>query len=261
MRIAMCVEYEGWGYSGFQRQKECRSVQGELERALSAIADESVVLSCAGRTDAGVSATGQVIHFDCSKERSDRSWVMGTNTHLPRDIAVSWARHVDDSFHARFSARARRYRYIIRNTVSRPGVLSRGVSVYHGEYDAAAMDRAAQCLCGEHDFSSFCGADEESRSRSRYVHYASVNRSGPFMVFDIAANAFLNHMVRNIVGSLLEVGEGKKPEGWLKEALEARDREAAGPTARPDGLYLVDVTYPSSFGLPRRDFIGPLWLE
>ncbi|MDD6318559.1 MAG: tRNA pseudouridine(38-40) synthase TruA [Succinatimonas hippei] len=261
MRIAMCVEYEGWNYFGFQRQNECKSVQGELERALSMIADEKVTLSCAGRTDAGVNATGQVIHFDCTKERSDRSWIMGTNSYLPRDIAVSWACHVDDSFHARFSARARRYRYIIRNTVARPGVLSRGVSAYHGDYDTTLMHTAAQCLRGEHDFSSFCGSDEESRSKSRFVHYVSVERHGPFIVFDIAANAFLNHMVRNIVGSLLLIGEGKRNVAWMSEVLEARNRDAAGPTARPDGLYLVDVTYPASFALPKRDYIGPLWLE
>ncbi|MDY6323241.1 MAG: tRNA pseudouridine(38-40) synthase TruA [Succinivibrio sp.] len=261
MRIALGIEYEGRGYAGFQRQNDHKSVQGELEQALSQIAAEKVELCCAGRTDAGVSATGQVVHFDVTHERSDKSWVLGTNTKLPPDIAVTWAKHVPDSFHARFSARARRYRYILQNTLNRPGVLSKGVSVYYGAYDAAAMQQAAQLLLGEHDFSSFCGADDESRSKNRCVHYLDVSRHGAFIVFDIAANAFLNHMVRNIVGSLLMVGNGSRDATWFGEVFAKHDRNAAGPTAKPGGLYLVDVTYSSEFALPRRECLGPLWLE
>lgn len=260
MRIALGVEYEGRAYAGFQRQNEKASVQGELEKALSKIANTEVLLQCAGRTDAGVNATGQVVHIDVPCERSDKSWVMGTNTHLPRDIAITWARHVDDSFHARFSARARRYRYIMQNTMHRPGVLSYGVSVYQGCFDVDAMQQAALILRGENDFASFCGADDETRSTYRCVHFMEVSRKGPFIVFDIAANAFLNHMVRNIVGSLLEVGSGRRDLAWFKDVFEAHDRAVAGPTAKPDGLYLVDVTYPFEFNLPKRDFIGPLWL-
>ena len=260
MRIVLGIEYEGWNYSGFQRQMILRTVQGELERALSEIADEKIELQCAGRTDAGVNATGQVIHFDVSKERSDRAWILGTNGKLPGDIAVTWAKHVDESFHARFSARARRYRYILQNTVHRPGVITNGVSVYHGCYDIAAMQKAADILIGEHDFSSFRAADDESRTSMRCVHFVQIKRYGPFIVFDIAANAFLNHMVRNIVGSLLPVGEGKKDQRWFEEVFAARDRNVAGPTAKPYGLYLIDVTYPSEFGLPVREFMGPLWL-
>lgn len=260
MRIALGVEYEGTNYYGFQRQNEHQSVQGELEKALGLIANCEVQLQCAGRTDAGVNATGQVVHIDVPCERSDKSWVMGTNTYLPKDIAITWARHVGDDFHARFSARARRYRYILQNSMHRPGVLSHGVSVYQGTFDVKLMHETAQILRGENDFASFCGADDETRSTFRCVHFIDVMRHGPFIVFDIAANAFLNHMVRNIVGSLLEVGSGRRAQDWFKDAFLAHDRAKAGPTAKPNGLYLVDVTYPSHFALPTREFIGPLWL-
>ena len=218
-------------------------------------------LVCAGRTDAGVNATGQVIHIDITKDRSEKALLLGTNTKLPSDIAITWAKIVSEDFHARFSARARRYRYIIQNTMHRPGVLNKGVSVYHGDYDIELMQKAAKILIGEHDFASFKGADEQSSSTFRCVHYIEISRHGPFIVFDIAANAFLNHMVRNIVGSLLLVGSKVKSTAWFEEAFKARNRDAAGPTAHPDGLYLVDVTYPMSFNLPRREFIGPLWLS
>lgn len=260
MRIALGVEYEGWHYAGFQRQTAAPSVQGELEKALSFIADEEVSLYCAGRTDAGVNATGQVIHIDVTKERPDRAWVLGTNTKLPPDIAITWAKHVDDSFHARFSARARRYRYILQQSVHRPGIMQNGVSHYSGQYNVEAMHEAAQILKGEHDFASFKGADDESRSSCRCVHFVEVSRHGSYIVFDIAANAFLNHMVRNIVGSLLLIGEGRKDKQWLAEVFAACDRNLAGPTAYPNGLYLVDVAYPASFELPHREFLGPLWL-
>lgn len=260
MRIALGVEYEGGNYSGFQRQKSLKSVQGELERALSIVADEKIELQCAGRTDAGVNATGQVIHFDVKKERSDRGWIMGTNNNLPDDIAITWAKHVDDSFHARFSAKARRYRYIIQNTVNRPGILNRGVSVYQGNFDVELMHSAAQCLLGENDFSSFRAADDESRSSMRCVHFCNVSRMGQYIVFDIAANAFLMHMVRNIVGSLLTVGNGSNTKEWFEQMFLSKNRNNAGPTAKPYGLYLIDVSYPMEFNLPVREFKGPIWM-
>lgn len=260
MRIALGVEYAGWNYAGFQRQPSAVTVQGELEKALSFVADADITLTCAGRTDAGVNATGQVVHIDVPKDRPDRAFVMGTNTRLPEDIAVTWACHVDESFHARFSARARRYRYVLQNSQHRPGIMQRGVSHYRGTYNVQAMHEAAQLLIGEHDFASFKGADEESRTSFRCVHFIEVKAYGPYIVFDIAANAFLNHMVRNIVGSLLLVGEGTRDKGWLEDVFKACDRNLAGPTAYPDGLYLVDVTYPASFNLPRREFLGPLWM-
>lgn len=260
MRVALGIEYEGSNYAGFQRQTTLKTVQGELERALSIVANEKIEIQCAGRTDAGVNATGQVVHFDTNAQRSERSWIMGTNVNLPDDIAVTFAKIVDDSFHARFSAKARRYRYIISNTVYRPGILNKGVSVYQGNFDVEKMQEAADYIIGEHDFSSFRAADDESRTSMRCVHFVKITRFGQYIVFDIAANAFLMHMVRNIVGSLLTVGNGQNSVQWFKDMFDAKDRNQAGPTAKPYGLYLVDVTYPNDFNLPKRDCIGPIWM-
>lgn len=260
MRVALGIEYEGSNYAGFQRQSTLKTVQGELERALSIVANEKIEIQCAGRTDAGVNATGQVVHFDTNAVRSERSWIMGTNVNLPDDIAVTFAKIVDDSFHARFSAKARRYRYIISNTVYRPGILNKGVSVYQGNFDIEKMQEAADYIIGEHDFSSFRAADDESRTSMRCVHFVKISRFGQYIVFDIAANAFLMHMVRNIVGSLLTVGNGQNSVQWFKDMFDAKDRNQAGPTAKPYGLYLVDVTYPNDFNLPKRDCIGPIWM-
>lgn len=260
MRVALGIEYEGSNYAGFQRQTTLKTVQGELERALSIVANEKIEIQCAGRTDAGVNATGQVVHFDTNAVRSERSWIMGTNVNLPDDIAVTFAKIVDDSFHARFSAKARRYRYIISNTVYRPGILNKGVSVYQGNFDIEKMQEAADYIIGEHDFSSFRAADDESRTSMRCVHFVKITRFGQYIVFDIAANAFLMHMVRNIVGSLLTVGNGLNSVQWFKDMFDAKDRNQAGPTAKPYGLYLVDVTYPNDFNLPKRDCIGPIWM-
>ena len=260
MRVALGIEYEGSNYAGFQRQTTLKTVQGELERALSIVANEKIEIQCAGRTDAGVNATGQVVHFDTNAVRSERSWIMGTNVNLPDDIAVTFAKIVDDSFHARFSAKARRYRYIISNTVYRPGILNKGVSVYQGNFDIEKMQEAADYIIGEHDFSSFRAADDESRTSMRCVHFVKISRFGQYIVFDIAANAFLMHMVRNIVGSLLTVGNGQNSVQWFKDMFDAKDRNQAGPSAKPYGLYLVDVTYPNDFNLPKRDCIGPIWM-
>ena len=260
MRVALGIEYEGSNYAGFQRQTTLKTVQGELERALSIVANEKIEIQCAGRTDAGVNATGQVVHFDTNAVRSERSWIMGTNVNLPDDIAVTFAKIVDDSFHARFSAKARRYRYIISNTVYRPGILNKGVSVYQGNFDIEKMQEAADYIIGEHDFSSFRAADDESRTSMRCVHFVKISRFGQYIVFDIAANAFLMHMVRNIVGSLLTVGNGQNSVQWFKDMFDAKDRNQAGPTAKPYGLYLVDVTYPNDFNLPKRECIGPIWM-
>ena len=260
MRVALGIEYEGSNYAGFQRQTTLKTVQGELERALSIVANEKIEIQCAGRTDAGVNATGQVVHFDTNAVRSERSWIMGTNVNLPDDIAVTFAKIVDDSFHARFSAKARRYRYIISNTVYRPGILNKGVSVYQGNFDIEKMQEAADYIIGEHDFSSFRAADDESRTSMRCVHFVKISRFGQYIVFDIAANAFLMHMVRNFVGSLLTVGNGQNSVQWFKDMFDAKDRNQAGPTAKPYGLYLVDVTYPNDFNLPKRDCIGPIWM-
>lgn len=260
MRVALGIEYAGWKYAGFQRQNHAPAIQNELERALSIIADEPVELKCAGRTDAGVNATGQVIHFDTNNFRPERAWMLGTNVHLPDDIAVTWAKIVPDDFHARFSAKARRYRYIMMSGDYRPGILREGVSVYRGHYDAARMEEAAQILLGENDFASFKSAQDENPHSMRNVHFIKVTQRGRYIIFDIEANAFLHHMVRNIVGSLLLIGSGEKDKAWLQSVFEAKNRELAGPTAFAAGLYLVHVTYESKWELPiDPDNMGPLW--
>ena len=259
MRIALGIEYDGSRYFGWQRQREVNSVQAELERALSQIANHPVEIQCAGRTDAGVHATGQVIHFDTQAERKLAAWTLGVNSNLPPDIAVRWAKPVSDEFHARFSATARRYRYVILNANLRPAILAGGLSHYHGEIDAQLMHSAGQCLLGEHDFTSFRAVQCQSKTPWRNITHLAVLRQGPYVILDIRANAFLHHMVRNITGSLLEVGMGNQPASWIEQLLVARDRELAGATAKAGGLYLVDVTYPDHFDLPSLP-LGPLWL-
>lgn len=260
MRFALCVEYQGNKYKGFQRQNHAVTVQGELEKALSRIADEKIELQCAGRTDSLVSATGQVIHFDTTKDRDERAFLFGTNSYLPDDISIVWAKKVSEDFHARFSAKARRYRYIVQNTYHRSAILRDGVSFYTGEYDIDLMQDASSLLLGEMDFASFKSSEDESRSSYRCMHFINIKREGPFIIFDIQANAFLHHMVRNIVGTLLLIGNKQKDKEWLSSVILAKDRTKAGPTAFAQGLYLVDVIYDDKFNLPKKDFIGPLWL-
>lgn len=259
MRVALGVEYDGASYFGWQRQREVVSVQEELERVLSQIANQSVEVTCAGRTDAGVHATGQVVHFDTDNPRKLAAWTLGCNSNLPDSIAVRWAKPVEDSFHARFSATARRYRYIIANRPFRPGILRSGVTHHHAPLDENKMQLAAQALLGEQDFTSFRAVHCQSKTPFRCVHKVTVSRHGDFVIVDIAANAFLHHMVRNIVGSLLKVGEGVESVNWLGELLAQKDRTLAAPTAKPNGLYLVDVTYPEQFELPKVA-LGPLFL-
>ncbi|SFR43611.1 tRNA pseudouridine38-40 synthase [Pseudidiomarina maritima] len=258
-RIALGIEYDGSQYFGWQRQREVVCVQEVLERALSKVANHPVEVTCAGRTDAGVHATGQVVHFDCQFERAMPAWTMGVNSNLPDSVAVRWARQVPESFNARFSATGRRYRYIIANQKMRPGILGRGLSHYHQPLDAQRMHEAAQHLIGEHDFSAFRAAQCQSHSPNRCVTRIDVRRFGDFIVVDIAANAFLHHMVRNIVGSLLEVGKGEQTTAWLGTLLAGRDRTLAAATAKAEGLYLVQVDYPQEFDLPQLP-PGPLWL-
>ncbi|MDF0535423.1 tRNA pseudouridine(38-40) synthase TruA [Shewanella yunxiaonensis] len=259
MRIALGVEYDGSGYFGWQKQAEVDSVQGQLERALSIVANEPIELQCAGRTDAGVHATGQVVHFDTTAIRNDGAWTLGVNANLPDNIAVRWMKVVPEDFHARFSATARRYRYIIYNHNFRPGILRLGVSHYHGELDVAKMHEAAQYLLGENDFTSFRAVQCQSKTPFRNLHRISVSRQGMYVIVDVEANAFLHHMVRNIVGSLLEVGLGNQPVDWLGQLLALKDRTKAAATAKPHGLYLVHVTYPEHFNLPTVA-AGPLFL-
>ncbi|MEN3752065.1 tRNA pseudouridine(38-40) synthase TruA [Mangrovibacter yixingensis] len=258
-KIALGIEYDGSQYYGWQRQQEVRSVQENLEKALSQVANEPIHVFCAGRTDAGVHATGQVVHFETQSERKDAAWTLGANANLPGDIAVKWVKHVPEAFHARFSATARRYRYVIYNNRLRPAILQRGVSHYHLPLDAEKMQRAAQSLLGENDFTSFRAVQCQSRTPWRNVSHIRVNRYGEYLVVDIKANAFVHHMVRNIVGSLLEVGCGNQPEEWIAWLLAAKDRTLAAATAKAEGLYLVAVDYPAEFALPE-PVMGPLFL-
>ncbi|WP_163937352.1 tRNA pseudouridine(38-40) synthase TruA [Paraferrimonas sp. SM1919] len=258
MRIALGLEYDGSKYYGWQRQREVDTVQARLEKALSTVANEPIELQCAGRTDAGVHATNQVIHFETNAVRPLKAWTMGINANLPADIAIKWAKEVDADFHARFSATARKYRYVISNKPLRPGIMQSGVTHHYESLDAELMHECAQVLIGEQDFTSFRAAQCQSNSAFRNVHHVQVTRHGDYLVVEISANAFLHHMVRNIVGSLLEVGSGNKDAAWFKSVLEAKNRDLAAPTAKPNGLYLVSVTYPAQFELPKMA-TGPLF--
>lgn len=261
MYLALGVEYNGANYSGFQRQNHTIGVQNKLEEALSIVANEPIETVCAGRTDALVHATGQVISFKTNAIRPEHAWVLGTNAHLPEDIAITWAKEVPEDFHARFSALARKYRYIIHNAKPRMGIGTNLITQFHaGHLDEKLMHDAAQILIGEHDFTSFRGINCQSRTPMRNVHFINVTRMGDYVMVEIEANAFLLHMVRNIVGALCDIGIGKRDKAWLNEVFKACDRSLLSPTAPPDGLYLVDVTYPEKFNLPRRNNLGPIFM-
>ncbi|UXI02894.1 tRNA pseudouridine(38-40) synthase TruA [Photobacterium sp. TY1-4] len=259
MRVALGIEYDGAKYYGWQRQRDVDSVQERLEKALSKIANHPVEVQCAGRTDAGVHGTGQVVHFETHVARKMVAWTMGANANLPKDIAVRWAVEVNEDFHARFSATARRYRYIIYNHALRPAILGAGVSHYHGELDVEKMHEAGQYLLGENDFTSFRAVYCQSLSPWRNLMHLNVSRQGHYVVIDIKANAFVHHMVRNITGSLIKVGRGEEKPEWMKWLLAQKDRTLAGATAKAEGLYLVEVDYPQAFGIPKAP-IGPLFL-
>ena len=248
MRIALGVEYDGTAYSGWQRLSHRRTVQGVLEQALSFIANEPITVSCAGRTDAGVHARCQVAHFDSDAERGE-GWIRGTNSNLPKDVAVRWARIVDDDFHSRYSATARSYRYTILNRAIRPALDARFTTWIRAPLDAESMHVAAQGLIGENDFSAFRTVHCQSPHAMRNLHAISVVRQGERVVVEVQANAFLHHMVRNIVGALVQVGLGRQKVDYLATLINARDRSQGAPTFAPDGLYLTDVVYPD-FELP-----------
>ncbi|MBC3766756.1 tRNA pseudouridine(38-40) synthase TruA [Neptunicella marina] len=259
MRVALGIEYDGSQYHGWQRQNEAIGVQQRLEEALSQIADEPIQVICAGRTDAGVHATGQIVHFEHTKPRVERAWTLGVNTILPDDIAVKWAVPVSDDFHARFSATARRYRYIICNQSMRGAILSQGVTHIHHPLDEKSMQLAANCLLGTHDFTAFRAVQCQAHSPVRTITNIELQRFGDYLVLDVQANAFLHHMVRNIVGSLIVIGKGEQPVEWMQQLLDGKDRTKSGATAKPNGLYLVHVTYPEEHALPHT-FLGPLFL-
>ena len=259
MRFALGVEYDGSDFSGWERQRDRRTVQASLEAALARVAARPVRTVCAGRTDAGVHAIGQVVHFDTEARRELQAWTLGSNTHLPDDVTVNWAHRVTGEFHARYSARCRHYRYLIVNRRVRSALLRRRVAWEHRPLDAARMQAGAEYLLGEHDFTSFRAVGCQAKSAVRKVHGIEVGRDGDLITIEVSANAFLQHMVRNFAGVLMEVGMGKREPRWVLELLEARDRTEGGVTAPADGLYLTQVEYPAEFDLPAVSSPGSLW--
>jgi tRNA pseudouridine38-40 synthase len=249
-RFALGIEYDGSAFRGWQVQRHARSIQGEIERALTIVADHPVEVHAAGRTDAGVHAVAQVVHFDADVDRGERGWVLGANVNLPEQISALWLRAVPDDFHARYAAIERRYRYLILNRPARPAIARHHAAWVREPLDDARMHDAAQVLVGEHDFSAFRAAECQSRTPVRRLATISVRRAGGQVQIEVAANAFLHHMVRNIVGTLIAVGRGARPAGWVQEVLIGRDRRLGGVTAPPQGLYLWAIRYPDAFGLP-----------
>jgi tRNA pseudouridine38-40 synthase len=251
MRVALALEYDGSGFCGFQAQPTGCGVQDALERALGAIAGHAVAVAAAGRTDAGVHAVSQIVHFDTDAARPPSAWVRGVNAHLPPGAAVLWAQRVDDAaFHARFAATARHYTYLLCDRPQRPALNAARVGWYHHPLDVAAMEAGAQCLLGEHDFSSFRAAECQARTPVKTVVRIALARQGELIRFDCSANAFLHHMIRNIVGALVYVGAGRQPAGWVRELRDARDRTRGAPTFAAAGLYFRGAEYAARFGLP-----------
>lgn len=250
MKIAFGVEYNGSRYAGWQLQSHSPSVQESLEKALSFVANQPIKTHCAGRTDSGVHACGQVVHIETEVERSERSWLLGTNVNSPEDISINWVRFVSDDFHARFSATARRYRYVILNRTSQSALLTGRVTWENRSLDVDRMSAAAVFLQGKHDFSSYRATLCQAKSPIRTIHSLTVQRLGDQIILDIHANAFLHHMVRNIAGVLMEIGMGRRSPDWAKQVLDYRDRKLGGVTAPPYGLYLMKVDYPPEFSIP-----------
>lgn len=256
MRIAAGIEYDGSAFAGWQTQPHAPSVQDAVEAAFSEVANHSVKIVCAGRTDAGVHAYNQVVHFDTDAPRRQRSWVLGANSNLPASVNVNWTREVSDDFHARFGALARSYRYVILNRWVRSAVNANRATWVHERLDADAMHRAAQYLFGEHDFSSYRALACQAKSPVRTIESITVSRADEWVTLDVTANAFLHHMVRNIAGVLIAIGRHEQAESWTREVLEHRDRALGGITAPPQGLYFLGPRYPEHFGIPQQQ----LWL-
>ena len=249
-RIALGIEYDGSRFLGWQTQPGGGTVQDALEATLSGIADEAVGVTCAGRTDRGVHARGQVVHFDTRAERPDSAWVRGVNAMLPEAVAVLWSQRVGLDFHARYSALSRTYRYVLLNRPVRPALAARHAGWHHAPLAVEPMREAAALLLGEHDFSAFRAAECQAKSPVRTLHTVDIQRKGECVEFTLRANAWLQHMVRNIVGTLVYVGKGKHPPQWAKTVLESRDRSLAAPTFGPEGLYLEAVEYDTHWNVP-----------
>ncbi len=250
MRLALGIEYDGRAFCGWQTQPSGCGVEDALEAALGSIAGHPVDVICAGRTDTGVHATGQVVHFDTTAARPETAWTRGVNAFLPDGVSVLWCRAVGEDFHARYAARSRTYRYLLLSRPARPGLSKGRVGWYHGPLSEVAMREAAGLLIGEHDFSAFRAAECQAATPVRHLTALNLHERDGLFVFDITANAFLQHMVRNIVGALVYVGAGRHPPSWMSEVLASRDRRVAAPTFSPDGLYLWKVDYDPAHGLP-----------
>ncbi len=249
-RWVLGIEYDGSAFSGWQLQTGTRTVQGVVEQALGRVADEPIRVHCSGRTDRGVHALQQIVHFESTAQRDPRAWVFGGNANLPPDVSILWAREVDAAFHARFSATSRRYCYLILNRPIRPAVAAGRVAWDYRPLETGPMNEAAARLVGEHDFTSFRAVACQARSPVRTLHRLTVERHGPLIRLDIEANAFLHHMVRNLAGVLMTIGARERPPEWAGEVLAARDRTRGGVTAPPDGLYFVTARYPEAYSLP-----------
>jgi len=258
-RFALALSYEGTHYHGWQTQENLASVQSTLEAALSFVADQPIRVMCAGRTDAGVHASEQVVHFDTDVQRHPDAWLLGTNTQLPPDMSVQWVRPVPFEFNARATATSRCYRYLIHNLPSRPGLLSPFVSWHYKSLNVERMEEAVQHWLGEHDFTSFRGPHCQAHTPIRTMLSIRVYRQNALIIIEIEGNAFLHHMVRNMVGTLFQIGQGRQEPLWAKEVLEAKDRRVAGMMAPAKGLYLTKVKYPSKFALPETP-VGPFFL-
>lgn len=250
MRLVLGVEYDGATFEGWQSQPGGNTVQDELQNALEKVAAEPVKVSCAGRTDAGVHALAQVVHFDTNADRTSQAWVRGVNSYLPSSVAVLWSRVISPDFHARFCAISRSYRYLILNTEVRPALASGRVGWCHRPLDVESMKVGARMLLGEHDFSAFRSSECQARSPVKTLYRANLRRNGDYLIFDFRGNAFLHHMVRNIVGALVYVGSGKHPPQWINELLLSCDRSKGAPTFAAGGLYLTRVDYEEKWRIP-----------
>lgn len=259
--IALGIEFNGSHYRGWQRQQAgVPSVQEELEKAISRVANHQITLQGAGRTDAGVHASNMVAHFCSPSERTEHQWLRGINTWLPKDIAVRWVKNMDPQFHARFKANARRYHYVCSMQNHPSALMSGMVTCINQAVDVSLMQEAADLIVGEHDFSSFRAAACQAPSPIKRIEFARFSAQGSLVVLDIKANGFLHHMVRNLMGTFLKVGQGELEPSCVSDILLAKDRTLAPATAPPDGLYFVNAYYPAEFQLPEM-LIGPLWLN
>lgn len=259
-KVALVVEYKGTDYKGWQAQKyDVPTVQKYLEAALSKIAAHTVKVVCAGRTDASVHASAQVVHFETDVDRNEKAWTLGVNSNLPKDIAVVAASYMHPSFHARFSAVSRRYRYVIYSNPLRPAIMSKEVTWTHKKLDINKMQQAAKVFHGKHDFSSFRAVSCQANSPIRTILNFEVYKSGQYIVLDVRANAFLHHMIRNFAGVLMAIGAGEEDVSWASQVLAAKDRTKGGITGPPEGLYFVDAEYPVEFNVPKVT-LGPHFL-